>query len=430
MRRSLLFFVLAAGCFEPPCESAAEPGGPFVPCAVPSLDAGRRDGGVDAGVIDAGRVDAGRLDAGRADAGVVDAGRVDAGFLTTSDAGVRVVDFGVVLLGDAGLSPLLELPVELTDEGFQLQLRNVGPDLDVFQVTRLVSPRGVVLASGREASLHRSRSFPGVNGTNVLVLESDDVRAEWVPGRWRFLVESWEPKPTTAVEVKAFIKPRPPPGVQRLALNFFFSSSGGLTAATAPTAPRLTEAMTGFRALFLDAGIALETPRLFDLPPGFTTITSPWDDDAGTPMPGRSLQALLRQSVVAPPGLNLFFVETLDYDPRVPPGAVLGVSSGVPGTTMTNGTGLSGVAILYDSATFTPRMGEADPLGFVLAHEVGHQLGLSHVFEFDGDVDNLSDTPRSGPLANENLMAPFAQDNRLVTPLQGVTLRRNPVVRP
>jgi hypothetical protein len=440
VRRSFLFILLTTGCFEAPCESASEPGGPFVPCAVPAADASVRDAGVDAGRADAGRLDAGLfdagrpLDAGRPDAGVGDAG-VDAGapaaaVLPTSDGGVRVIDFGTLALGDAGLSAELLVPVEASDEGFQIQVVGLGPDVDAYQVTRLVSPRGVVLASGRDYVLHRSRSKPALNGANTLVLESDDARAEWGPGRWRFVVESWAPGPSTAIEVKVFVKPRPPPGVQRLALNYFFSSSGGLTVATAPTSTRLTQATASFRALMLDAGIALEPPRFFDLPPGFSAVTAGVDEDGGAPMMGRSLQALFRQSAVAPPGMNLFFVESIVLDPRLPPGAVLGVAAGVPGTTMTNGTAGSGVAVLYDAPTYTPRMSEPDPLGVILAHEVGHQLGLSHVFELDGEVDNLTDTPTSGRLADENLMAPFAQDNRVVTPLQAVTLRRNPVVRP
>ncbi|MBL8917550.1 MAG: hypothetical protein JNJ54_01705 [Myxococcaceae bacterium] len=420
------------GCFEPPCEAASEPGGPFVPCAAPG-DAGRSDAGAtDAGRADAGAGDAGRADAGRADAGL-DAGRADAGrdggLLPTSDAGVRVIDFGTLVLGDAGLSRELSFLVEPADEGFQVQVVGLGPSLDTYQVNRIFSPSGTVVAMGPDYRRHLSWSRPDVNVANAVVLESDDARREWVPGLWRFSVESRRPVATTAVAVKVFVKPRPPPGPQRLAINLLFTGSAGLTAATAPAQPRLTTAMNVFRDIFADAGITLDAPRYFDLPPGFSAITSTWED-AGSPPMGRSLEALLRQSSLAPAGMNLFFVETLILDPQLPPGFILGVAGGVPGATMTNGTGASGVAILFDSPRYVPAMGEDDPLGLVLAHEVAHQLGLSHVFELTGLVDNLRDTPTSGVDAEKNLMAPTATGNGSLSPSQGVTLRRNPVVRP
>ncbi len=130
--------------------------------------------------------------------------------------------------------------------------------------------------------------------------------------------------------------------------------------------------------------------------------------------------------------MNLFFVESLSLDPRLPPGAVLGVAGGRPGATMTQGTSASGVIVLFDSATFVARMpGDVDPLPIVLAHEVGHQLGLAHVFELNGEVDNMSDTPMDGePNADANLMTPFANNQGLLSPLQKTGLRRNPVVQP
>ncbi|MCA2981271.1 MAG: hypothetical protein INH37_23605 [Myxococcaceae bacterium] len=419
-----------SGCFEPPCESASEPGGPLSPCAVPGADGGRPDAGApdagrgDAGSMDAGRPDAGSMDAGFSDAGVFDAGVGDGG------GGVRVIDFGVVSFDDAGLSRVLAFPVDAADEGFQVEVLGSAGSADIFQVTRLLSPRGAVLASGRDFFMHRSRSRPDFGLTNALVLESDDVRAEWVPGSWRFQVESWQPTPASLASVKVYVKPRPAPGPQRLGVNLFFSGSAGLTAASAPTQARLAAGLRAFQRLFADAGITLEPPRYADLPAGFSAVTALIDEDGGAPRMGKSLDALMRQSQGAPLGMNLFFVESLDLFPGLPPGAVLGVAGGIPGSTMTNGTVASGVAILFDAPAYVPRMGEPDPLGLVLAHEVAHQLGVGHVFESTGQLDNLSDTPTSGAAAEANVMSPFAAGGSAWSPLQRVTLRRNPVVRP
>lgn len=443
--------LLSSGCFEAPCEVATEPGAPPQPCLAPpsqnagrdaGADAGRRDAGVDAGVRDAGAIDAGRLDSGVVDSGVRDAG-VDAGMppvfdggvTTVTDAGVRVIDFGTVTTNDAGVSIDFTFDVVAADEGFQVEATNRGPPLSEVQVDALRNPRNTTLALGRDFRQHLSRSRPDMDVQATVALESDDSRAEFLPGAWRFRVVTRDsrgrPRGGVPVAVAVFVKPRPPAGAtQRLALNLFFSGSAGLTAATAPSQPRLQQGMRFFRDLAADAGVVLETPRLFDLPPGFSAITSMYED-AGSTM-GRSAQALWRQSAVAPLGMNLFFVESISIDPRLPPGAVLGVAGGVPGPTMTQGTPSSGVMVLFDVATFVPqRPGEVDPLGITLAHEVGHQLGLSHVYETGGGEDNLSDTPIEGqPGADQNLMAPYATNLGFLSPLQKTSLRRNPVVRP
>lgn len=431
---------MLTGCFEPPCEAVSEPGRPPIPCFAPAaIDSGQP---VDAGqVVDAGRVvdagsvlDAGRVDAGL-DAGVRDAG-FDAGVVVTSDGGVRVIDLGVVVTNDAGVSEELTVDVTAGDEGFLIELIGVRvPALTELQADAIRNPRGTTVALGRDDSLHLSRSRADTEVQAAVVLESDDARAEFMPGTWRFRVasraERGRPRGGVSVAVRVFVKARPPPGPQRLALNLFFSGSAGLTAATAPAQARLQQALRGFRDFYADAGITLEQPRLFDLPPGFSAVTSMFDVDGGSRM-GTSAQNLWRQSAVAPRGMNLFFVESLSLDPRLPPGAILGVAGGRPGPTMTQGTSASGVIVLFDAASFVPRMpGDVDPLPIVLAHEVGHQLGLAHVFELSGEVDNMSDTPMEGePNADANLMTPFANNEGLLSPLQKTGLQRNPVVQP
>jgi hypothetical protein len=431
---------LSSACFEPPCELSTEPGALAAPCPMPTANDAGRDAGVvrDAGAVDAGRLDAGLRDAG-VDAGPGDAGSPDGGFdagLVLVDAGVTVIDLGVVITPDGGAAEL-SFDVGPGAEGFQVELVRVSGPLHLsLQVDTLRNPAGAVLAAGPDYQLHRSRSRPHPDVQAALVLESDDARAEWAPGRWRFQVMARDdlerPVAGVGVHARVFVKPKPPPGFrQRLALNLFFSGSAGLTAATAPTQRRLQQGLGVFRDLYLDAGIELAPPRLFDLPPGFTAVTSYEEQDGGVRF-GTSAQALWRQSANTPPGVCLFFVESISIDPRIPAGAILGIAGGVPGPTMTQGTTSSGVLVLFDAATYVPRRpGDTDPLPIALAHEVGHQLGLSHVYEVDGTLDNLSDTGMQGQrAADDNLMAPYANNLCQTTPLQQTTLRRNPVVTP
>ena len=80
-----------------------------------------------------------------------------------------------------------------------------------------------------------------------------------------------------------------------------------------------------------------------------------------------------------PPGLPVFLVRHVDY--------YLGLTGGVPIPLAMPGAPGAGVVVGADDA--------GDALGLVLAHEVGHALGLFHPTESDGSTrEPLPDTPR------------------------------------
>jgi hypothetical protein len=71
-----------------------------------------------------------------------------------------------------------------------------------------------------------------------------------------------------------------------------------------------------------------------------------------------------------------------------------------------------------------PRFLDADTLGAVLAHELGHYFGLFHVLEQDGRSDNLSDTSADRP----NLMQAMPSPNaRTLSDSQIHIARRHPI---
>lgn len=156
----------------------------------------------------------------------------------------------------------------------------------------------------------------------------------------------------------------------------------------------------------------------------------------------------LRASAVGqdPFAVNLFFVQ--DFNEV----GTLGIAAGIPGPNGVPNTAASGVMVSVDThldgsgTTLLTRM-----MGETIAHEVGHQLGLFHTSEAEGDShDPISDTPecgtsrdadRDGELTAEechdaggrNFMfwtasEEFAQDG--ITPIQAAVLRDNVIARP
>lgn len=135
--------------------------------------------------------------------------------------------------------------------------------------------------------------------------------------------------------------------------------------------------------------------------------------------------------------VNVFFVRGFAFSG----GSVLGISMGLPGAAGIHGTRSSGVSFTteYMTSDDLPGIGNGNVYtGVVLAHEIGHYLGLFHTTEQGGaGFDPLSDTPecRSGfpsacPDLN-NLMFPYAgSDHTTLRAGQYWMLNANPLTKP
>ncbi|MEM6929598.1 MAG: hypothetical protein AAF602_21840 [Myxococcota bacterium] len=227
-----------------------------------------------------------------------------------------------------------------------------------------------------------------------------------------------------------------------LDLNLYFVGLDDLDASSAAGDADLARALATFAEIYASAGVELADVRVFDVAPEVADELAIIDDRD-------DLDVLVATS--RPPGstddelasVNVFFVATID----IPDSGAIGISQGIPGPVGLHGTPGSGVVL---TAEFL-RLGSqtdatlgAQLTGVVLAHEIGHWLGLFHTSELAGGVqdpipdtdgcDDIADNVDDGNLGScpdaDNLMFPVASPfARTLTADQGRVLVANPVTR-
>lgn len=215
----------------------------------------------------------------------------------------------------------------------------------------------------------------------------------------------------------------------------------GITAASAPRDANLNTLLDQFESVYAGAGITIGEVRYFDVEgeaaQRYSVIRA--EADVGgvlalTEPPGATKDAVL--------SLNVVFIQTFAL-PNA--GGVLGISPGLPGPAGLHGTPNSGVVFTSEflGQRFQERSGQLVDgnvyTGNVLAHEMGHYLGLFHTTETDQrSTDPLPDTvdcrgvrdfPFGCPDEN-NLMFPLAgADNSQVTDDQAAVILANPLTK-
>jgi hypothetical protein len=267
-------------------------------------------------------------------------------------------------------------------------------------------------------SVHFGAATPGTgvatfpNATPGLELVR--VAGELPPGTWTLKVNDWAYECATLYSADCtggstegryrvhVITRGPPASTGRLDLDVYLATSDGaggprLTAAQAAASPALARAFGTLASYLGQAGLCLDTVTFHDLP-DWARQRFASTEYAGTGCD--EVSQLFRLSLVPSPNVQLFLVDELVSSLPAQPGTLLGVDGAIPGPSGAPGGPTSGaVASLGDLVPCSGPISllgcEADLLGYVGAHEVGHWLGLFHTTEATGtQFDPLEDTPR------------------------------------
>ncbi len=220
-------------------------------------------------------------------------------------------------------------------------------------------------------------------------------------------------------------------------LNFYFVGADGLTADSAVGDPAFTRLIDSFNAVYSTANVSVGEVRYFDVGGDILARFQVIRDSNEvyelvklSRQPGSSRDALL--------SANVFFIQGFAGQSS----SVLGISTGIPGAAGVHGQAGTGLVFSAEYLRQTGNVNGPQLVGQVLAHELGHYLGLFHTTEQSGgQFDQLDDTERCSTIENGNLGA-CADYNNLMFPIAAIRtslelsdgqvsiIRANPLTKP
>lgn len=371
--------------------------------------------------------------------------------------GVTAVGLTAAKLSDQGKSPNLLVKMPIGTVSFLGVV--IGAHPNFYGLGKIVTPAGDLWAKDKCVDalcitcINRLGFSPGVGAALIPSTSGLKVSGgQWNLGScafvWQLLGNTFAPGLAKGVveETVVFIKTTIDgklPNTGELHLRFWLTGAGKLDLNNALTDPRIVGMLKEVAALYATMGIVVRVVDVRQTAPGHTVITLP-DDTTTTGASDMDLLFAEAKSAGGSAVVDVFFVNQIIGGGMEGKGIVGGIAGGIPGPAFYHGIARAGVVVALGA------MGDnAQLLGRVLAHELGHFMGLWHPSEALGfPHDPIDDTPQCGAAQDvngdnvlsvdecqdhgaDNIMFWFAGNKvSQFTPGQGLIVRGNPLVLP
>jgi len=216
---------------------------------------------------------------------------------------------------------------------------------------------------------------------SMLIPNSTPDRITFRDGRYGFTVGGLSsmggPAGTVDVELTARLKRAASADIASgsLDLNVFLVGIG-VTQSAAPTNARLQGALTELGSIFTAQSISIGSITYVEITGSDATALSVIDSSDG---PTSEMATLLRLSTSRTNrAVNVFLVRGISTGAGERGGIALGIAGGIPGPPYVHGTMHSGVLVSYDSSVVGTGTQGQQIIAQIMAHEIGHYLGLFH----------------------------------------------------